>query len=157
MDNDLLLLKLFPEWKMISIRNYFFIREIGILFNLPNIPLEIIDVIVKKYLNYEMEHIDVKNTCPCIKKECLVEWTSNFKIGTDLTKFQNIGHCKTKDCHTILDVTKSSKCIDCGGNFCHKCIPFEIKMNNIEFLNDNVICESCNQYGASCGGNCNQQ
>lgn len=151
-------IKLFPEWKMIATRNYFYIREIYLLFNLPLIR-DIINVINKKYLIYEMCNTHCKNICPCKKRPCIIIWTNHFKIGTDITKFQNIAHCPIDNCHTIIiDTTKSRQCISCSRYFCNRCHPYENRMGQMTFLIKDWECVSCNRSnGAACGVNCNQQ
>lgn len=143
--DDLFILKIFPELKMVSIRNYFYIREIGILLNLPNIPPEIIHVINKLLLNHELDKTHIKNQCPCTEKECIIKWTSSFNIGTDLTVFQHIGHCKTENCHIILDTRNSVQCIDCSQYLCNECVPFKIQLDNLEFINESFVCTSCSK------------
>lgn len=146
-------LSLFPEWKFIGERNCILLRKITYLLNLPIMPYELIKKINIQYIVHEISKTDPKNIITCSKIECISKWNGYFKIGTDLTKFNNLSHCEKYKCHTIFIPTKSSVCLTCKKYFCKSCK----KWGNNAVTHQN--CEDCivTQLGETMGVECKQQ
>jgi hypothetical protein len=162
--SQIVYLTLFPEWKYIGERNCILLRKITYLMDL-KFPVELIKKINMMYIVHEVSKSNPGNRIKCSKIECIYNWNTHFKIGTDLTKFNNILHCDNSQCHMIFIPNKSSLCKTCRKYFCKSCKDGTAKKKNtyveLEVKSyDSSECGSCiiSKVGEGLGiGECTQQ